>query len=301
MRTLRSSFATMSSTPSSTRLRPSFHCSTTRIEYCSISSGFVVGTISTATWLPLRVSKVASLASIAARWSGVSVLVRSVTRVLSGGTGISAATAGGRNTSAAANSARSSAIFTMDKLLPGNRILVRWARRGRRSWRGCGGLAEVDLGRLADRLLVLDRELRLLLVTQHHRREIGRELPHGHVVLLHGLDEALTRHGYAILRALALRQHAPEIGVGLDVGVVRRHHQQAGKRRRKLALRLLEPGECRRIVDQLRCGLDRADLGPRIGHAEQNLLLLAREPLLRLDEVGDQSGAALVLVHHFRP
>jgi len=48
MRSARSFFATMSRAPSSTFLRPSFHCSTTRNEYCSIGSGAVLGTISTA-------------------------------------------------------------------------------------------------------------------------------------------------------------------------------------------------------------------------------------------------------------
>ena len=47
-------------------MRPSFHWSTTRIEYCSISSGFVVGTISTASWVPLADSNAASFCSSAA-------------------------------------------------------------------------------------------------------------------------------------------------------------------------------------------------------------------------------------------
>ena len=45
-------FMTSSSTPSFTPLRPSFHCSATRSAYCSIVSGFTVGTISTANWAP---------------------------------------------------------------------------------------------------------------------------------------------------------------------------------------------------------------------------------------------------------
>jgi len=42
--------------PSSIFLRPTFHWSATRIEYCSISSGLVVGSSSTAIWLPRRAS-----------------------------------------------------------------------------------------------------------------------------------------------------------------------------------------------------------------------------------------------------
>jgi hypothetical protein len=38
--------------PSSAPLRPIFHASATRIEYCSMLSGWVVGTSRTAIWLP---------------------------------------------------------------------------------------------------------------------------------------------------------------------------------------------------------------------------------------------------------
>ena len=65
--------------------------STTLIEYCSISSGRVVGTMSTASCEPFATSKAASFCSSAPRWSAVSVSVRSVTRAVSGGTGCSPA------------------------------------------------------------------------------------------------------------------------------------------------------------------------------------------------------------------
>ena len=71
------------------RLRPSFQASATRSAYCSIASGSVVATISTAIWLPLACSNARSLASSAATWSGVSVPVRSVTGAFSAGTGTS--------------------------------------------------------------------------------------------------------------------------------------------------------------------------------------------------------------------
>jgi hypothetical protein len=41
------------------------HWSATRIEYCSISSGCVVGTINTAIWLPFACANERSLASSA--------------------------------------------------------------------------------------------------------------------------------------------------------------------------------------------------------------------------------------------
>ena len=87
MRSARSCIATRSSAPSSGFSRPSFQASTTRIEYCSIASGCVVGTISTAICAPLRASKSASFDSRLARSAAVSVPVRSVTRAASGGIG----------------------------------------------------------------------------------------------------------------------------------------------------------------------------------------------------------------------
>ena len=49
-------------------------------------SGWVVGTSSTAIWLPLRASKAFSLSSSRAAASGLSVAVLSTTRPVSGGT-----------------------------------------------------------------------------------------------------------------------------------------------------------------------------------------------------------------------
>src|SRR6185436_20089134 len=86
IQTRRSSFATSSSTPSSIPLRPSFHESKTRTPYSTGASGLVVGTSRTAIWLPLRASNSASVCSSAVRCCWSSVLVRSVTRALSGGT-----------------------------------------------------------------------------------------------------------------------------------------------------------------------------------------------------------------------
>ena len=90
MRTRRSFFATIRYAPSSTPLRPSFHASSTRMPNCSISSGWVVGTMSTAIWLPFFASKAASLLSMRFTASPDSVPVRSVTRAVSGGTATSA-------------------------------------------------------------------------------------------------------------------------------------------------------------------------------------------------------------------
>src|SRR3984957_9172901 len=90
IRSLWSFLATTSSAPSSIFLRPIFHASATRIEYCSMVSGAVVGTISTATWLPFRSSSPLRTWVSEAMVSLDNVPVWSTTRPDSGGTATSA-------------------------------------------------------------------------------------------------------------------------------------------------------------------------------------------------------------------
>src|SRR5690242_13261814 len=177
MRSLRSSLATTRITPSSTRARPIFQASATRIEYCSMVSGSVVGTISTAIWLPFARSKSRKRESRLWICAVESVPVRSVTRALSGGIA----------TSPAAGSASSRAAARPSQRLS---ILLLGRRR----------LAEIDRGRLGDRFFVLDREVRPGLVAEHHRGQVHRELTDEDVVLLHRLDVAVARDSDAVLR-----------------------------------------------------------------------------------------------------
>src|SRR5688572_5138588 len=257
----RSSLAITSSTPSSMSLRPTFAASCARTAYCSTVSGWVLGTISTAICAPLRFSNSRIVCSSALLCCASSVPVRSVTGDLSGGIAICAA------------------ATAMKASL----------------------LREINFGRSGDGLLVLDRELRPLLVAEDHRREVGREGAHGGVVLLRGLDEAVARHGDAVLGALELRLQLAEVLVGLELRIVLRHHQQARQRAGELALRLLEALHCLRVGCLLGGDLHRADLGARVGHAEQHLALLLGVALHGGYQVGDQVGAALVLVDDLRP
>ena len=73
------------------------------------------------------------------------------------------------------------------------------------------------------------------------------------------------------------------------------------KRAAQLALRGLELGERRRVVDQRRRRLDRGRLGARLDHLGERLLLEVGLALDGGDDVGDQVGAPLVLAQHFGP
>src|SRR4051794_9950219 len=194
MRSLRSSFATTRIAPSSTFLRPIFQASATRIEYCSMVSGCVVGTISTAIWLPLRDSKSRKVLSSEAISPLLRVPVLSTTRPLSGGTATSASAAHAK----ASISATSAAFATfIARPLASPRLFCRCGR--------CGRGIEIDLRRGRDFLLVLYRKIRLFLVAEHHRGEVGRERADGDVIVQHGLDVAVARHRDAVLGAFQLR------------------------------------------------------------------------------------------------
>src|SRR5690606_646805 len=163
------------------------------------------------------------------------------------------------------------------------------------------GRAEVDLGRRGDRALVLDGEVRLHLVAEEHRRQVGREGAHRDVVALHRLDVAVPRHGDPVLGALELGLQVAEIGVGLELRVVLGDDEEPRERAAQVALGFLELPERLRILDELGRRLDGAHARARLGHLGQDLLLLVGEALHRVDEVRDEVGPPLVLVHYLGP
>jgi hypothetical protein len=70
--------------------------------------------------------------------------------------------------------------------------------------------------------------------------------------------------------------------------------------RREGVLRLLEPGEGGGVVGQV-ADVHLAHAGPRVDHRLEGGLLEVGRALDRGDEVGDEVGAALVLVLDLRP
>src|SRR5947209_1544361 len=290
MRSLRSSFATTRMAPSSTLLRPIFQASATRIEYCSMVSGCVVGTISTATWLPLRASKSCSVLSSEAISPLLSVAVLSTMRPVSGGTATSASAANAK----ASISASSEALATFIAKPSLSPRLFGW-----RGGRGRG--IEVDLGRCGNFLFVLDRKVRLFLIAEHHRSEVGRDRADGDVIVLYRLDVAVARHRDAVLGALQLGHQIPEQRIRFQLRIVFGDHQKPRQRAGELALRLLEFLEGGGIVQHVLRSLHAADLGARVGDAEQHVLFLLRKALDGIDQVRDQVGAALILIDDFGP
>src|SRR6266446_3908229 len=210
MRSLWSFLAITSSAPSSIFLRPIFQVSAARIEYCSMVSGAVVGTISTAIWLPLRFWKSSSRCDCAAMSPLESVPVVSTTRPDRGGTATSAAAATAQHITSARMQALAAFIAANLELLCG---------RGRR-W------IEIHLRRGRDFLFVFDREVGLLLISERDRRQVGRERADGHVIVLHRLDVAVARHRDTILGAFQLRHQVAKPCVGFELRIIFGHHQE---------------------------------------------------------------------------
>ena len=131
----------------------------------------------------------------------------------------------------------------------------------KRAWRLL--TLEANRRRLRDLRLVLDREVRLRLVAEHHGGEVGREAAHGHVVVLHRRDVAVARHRDPVLRALELRLQVAEVLIRLQLGVALDDDHEPRQRARELALRRLELLERLRVVDELGRRLDAVRLSAR--------------------------------------
>src|SRR5260221_2863298 len=298
IRILRSCLATRRRAPSSTPFLPSFHSSATRPANSSMVSFRIGGTSRTATGESLRVSISASFASMGLVWEAKSVALGSVTGAVGLGTAMGSVAAAGAvaaaTKKAAAPRARRPAVSFMRP-----RLLRRRGSGGRR--RGSRLGRKIHLRRARDGLLVLDREGRLFLVAEHHCREVGRELTREDVVFLHRLDEAVARGRDPILGAFELRLQVAEVGVALQLRIGLRDHEEAAQRAGQLALSLLEFLHRRGIVEGVGRDVHRGGAGARLRDADEHVLFLRGIALHRGDEVGNEVGAALVLVQHLRP
>src|SRR5690606_27793527 len=268
--------ATTSSRPSSTPSRPSRHWSYTRTAYCAMSSGNVVGTSSTCSWLPLRCCSASACVSSCCTVAGSSVPVVSTTGESSAGIGASC-WAGAHGATSSSASPTQQARNTRSQR----------SRRGRRS----AIRTEVDPWRLLDLLQVVDGEVRPRPVTEHLGGEVLRELPDEGVVVLHRADVALSFDGDAVLGAFELRLQLQEVLVGLGLRVVLGHQQQAADRALQLPLGLLELFKGCFIAG---IHVDAAYPRARLGHLGEHLLLVLGIPARRRHQVGHQVGAPLV-------
>src|ERR1700687_1616939 len=144
-------------------------------------------------------------------------------------------------------------------------------------------------------------EERLLLEAAQPGDDARREDPDAQIVVAHRFVEALALHGDAVLCSLELALERQEVLVALELGVPLDGDEQAREGPPELVLGLLELLEGGRVIEELRRRLDAAGTGARPGHLFEDGFLLGGEALDRLDEVGDEVGAALVDVLDLGP
>ena len=121
------------------------------------------------------------------------------------------------------------------------------------------------------------------------------------VITLDRRDEVATGHRDPVFRAFKLGLQREEVLVGFEVRIALRDHHQAAQCAGQLTLCVLELLEFGWIVQRAGVHLNRRRLGPRFDNSGQGVLLLLGVALHRFHQIGDQVGAALILVLHLCP
>src|SRR6185437_7241656 len=124
--------------------------------------------------------------------------------------------------------------------------------------------------------------------------QLGVVLPDRFVVIA-------PRDGDAVFRSLKLRLQRQEVLVRLQVGIVFGDRQQPPQNAGKLILRRLVFLERFRIGDGGGIHFHLRGARARLHHVGQNGAFLLRVTLHGRHEVGDQVGAALILILHVTP
>src|SRR5262245_565744 len=290
MRTLRSCGATISTTPlflsfcPTRQWRPSWTPKSSIEVPCSDLS------VTTTSWSVVLASSAASLSSSAARAAGSRILASSTTRPLSAGNSSAAAEKASNRPMSASRVARarppsSRKGSTLARRQPAARILR----------------SELDLWRPGHVLGHREGLHRLFAAVERRGPDHTWEGAQLRVVLPHRVDVIAPRHGDAVLRAFELRLQRKEVLIRFEIGIAFRDCEQPSERAGELLLRLLEALERFRIVEDVGRKLHLRGTGAGICDLFEHLPLLRRVALHGLDQIGNEIGAALVLVEHVRP
>ena len=114
-------------------------------------------------------------------------------------------------------------------------------------------------------------------------------------------DVAVARGGDAVFRAFKLGHQVLEIAARLEVGVVFRDGKQAREAIAQLALRSAVALQGGGVAEHLWSRRNAADPCARRGDFGQQGLFVFGVAFDGFDQIGDEIGAALVLVDDFRP
>src|SRR5262245_28194362 len=310
MRTLRSLGATISSTPLFLSFCPIRQRRPSSTPKSSIEVPCNDLSVTTTSWSVVLASRSASFWSSAARVGGSRMLASSTTRPLSvGRTSATAETTVSerRTNRASAKPARRHrpSLSARPRPASGRADTPPAQRAPTPDWRAAltAWPLKLDLRRLGHLFGDRERLHRLVVPVERRGPDHSGESAQLGVVAAHGFDVVAPGNGNAVLGALKLRLQCEEILVRFQVGVALRDCEQPSQRARELRLRVLEALERFGIGDDVRRNLH-LHLGcarPRVGHLFQNLPLLRGIALHGLDQIGNEIGAALILVEHLRP
>src|SRR5262249_36059100 len=289
MRTLRSLGATISSTPLFLSFCPIRQRRPSSTPKSSIEVPCNDFSVTTTSWSVVLASRSASFWVSAARVGWSRILASSTTRPLSAG-----------RTSANAGSAASHS-----KAQKSSARLARRRSPSASDWHAAltAQPSELHLRRSGHVFGIRERFHGLVAPVERRGPDDAGERTQLRVVLPHRVDVVAPGDGDAVLGALELRLQREEVLVRFQIGIALRHREQPPERAGELRLRLLEALERFRIVDDVRRNLQ-LHLGrarPRVGHLFQHLPFLRGVALHGLDQVGNEIGAALILVEHLRP
>src|SRR5215831_16442211 len=300
MRTLCSFGATSSSTPLFFAFSPSFQVRKSSLAKGSISWPWSEPTVATTSWMPDLVSSSASFDSRASRCWAERILASSTTRPVSGGK-VRAPTASPAQT-------RTTSGYPDHRVRKGEKrpTVMRGAFAPHLSLSAC---AEGRWGigsefHLRWRLRTLaGSKLRHRFVVAEQRRSPQQtgERPEGRIVCSHCFDVVAPRHRYAIFSAFELRLQGEEVLVRLEIGIVLADGEEPAQRAGELSLRILELLQLVRIGQLRGIHFHLSGPGPGLDDRGQHLFFLLGIALHGSDKIGDEVGAALVVVLNVRP
>jgi hypothetical protein len=146
-----------------------------------------------------------------------------------------------------------------------------------------------------------ERNQRLDRAEHRLRPEHAREGPERRVEVLHRGDVVAAGDGDPVFRPLELGLQREEVRVRLELRIVFADREQAPESARERVLRILQLLDLFRVGQVIGVEMNRGRLGARLGDLNKDVLFLLGEALNGCDQIGNEIGAALILVLNLGP
>ena len=129
---------------------------------------------------------------------------------------------------------------------------------------------------------------------------VGKVLQRG-VEVLHRSDVVAAGDGDPVFRPLELGLQREKIRVRFELRIVFADRQQSPEGARQRVLRILQLFDLCRVGQVVGVEVNRGRLGARLGDLNKDVLFLLGEALNGRDQIGNEVGAALILVLNLGP